>query len=124
MFGVIFASQGCAAIFSGSTDKVYFDSEPRNATFIAGGVQGETPITLEVPKSTTAVTFSKKGYEQTTVPIDRSLMVGYLILDILLTPGYGVTGCLIDGLSGDWMGLPPTVSGKLHKITKEETPQE
>jgi hypothetical protein len=120
--GVIFGSQGCATIFSGSTDKVYFDSEPRDATFIiAGGIQGKTPITLEVPKSTTAVTFSKKGYESTTVAINRSFKAGFLVLDILLTPGYGLTGCLIDALTGDWNGLPSTVSGRL---IKEETPQQ
>lgn len=100
-------TSSCAAIFTGTTDDVQFDSNPRGAFIVVGEQEGRTPCLLTLPKSTTEYTIRYEGEEAITVPIERSFQGGMLLLDILFTPGYGLVGILIDGPTSAFYKLPP-----------------
>jgi hypothetical protein len=40
----------------------------------------------------------------------RSFKGGMLVLDILFTPGYGLSGIIVDASTSAWYGLPPNVT--------------
>lgn len=68
----LFAS-GCALIANGNTQPVAFSSDPPGATVSANGnVIGTTPITANLERcSKYEVTFSKPGYQSTSVDLQR-----------------------------------------------------
>jgi hypothetical protein len=42
--------------------------------------------------------------------VERTFGVGFLLMDVLFTPGFGVSGLLIDGATQAWYSLPPVIA--------------
>ena len=104
----LFFLSGCAAIIDGTSAEVMFTSEPPGAIVAARDTQGVTPCKLNIPKNEDSVEF-RFGDEVVIVDLESSFGVGWLFLDIFLTPGYGVTGVLVDGITGAWLSPPALV---------------
>jgi hypothetical protein len=87
----------CATIFTGTKDKITFNSTPSGATIYKDGVeQCKTPCTLRVTRSLndTDIEYKLDGFETRLITLDKELnVVSILNLGNLL--GWG-----IDALSG------------------------
>lgn len=74
LFGIL-SMTGCATLFSGTDDEVYFESEPPGAEILVDGLKrGETPATLELDRpgfGETTVTLRMDGYEDRTFELDK-----------------------------------------------------
>jgi len=94
---MIFFAAGCATIFTSSTEHVTVNSDPSGANFQYGPFNGTTPAQIEVPKKALAsfATFSKPGYQTTTVPVVTGIQ-GATWWDILFPIGF-----VIDFVSGN-----------------------
>lgn len=103
-------STSCAAIFDGTNDEVTFNSVPPGATVSVGDKTGTTPCTLDISKKVTTATFSLEGHEDREVTWERSFGFGWLLMDILFTPGFGLSGILVDGVSSGWLSHPGVVT--------------
>jgi hypothetical protein len=110
---MIFFAAGCATIFTSSTEHVTVNSDPSGANFQYGPFNGTTPAQIEVPKKALAsfATFSKPGYQTTTVPVVTGIQ-GATWWDILFWPGF-----IIDFVTGNANKLETPV------ITATLTPQ-
>lgn len=117
-----FACSGCAAILDGSSDAILFSSNPPGARVVAGEVEGVTPFTVNVRKSVGVVRFShpQQPQDEVLIEMDHTYMWGFLILDILLTPGYGVVGCLVDAGTQAWWNPPDQVHYDFTTATVEK----
>lgn len=107
--GLLLLGTSCASIFDGTSSDVHFTSDPPGAQVIAGEVEGTTPCTLKISKSLDDVTFVHPTYSERVVDLDSSFQVGFLFMDILFTPGYGLVGILVDGATQAWWKPPATV---------------
>ena len=107
--GCLLLGASCASIFDGTSDEVYFTSDPSGAHVVAGDVEGITPCTLTVSKSLDDVTFDHPSYSDRSVELDSTLQGGFILLDIFFTPGYGLVGLLVDGMTQAWWDLPNAV---------------
>ena len=94
---MIFFAAGCATIFTSSTQSVTVNSDPSGANYQYGPFNGTTPAQIEVPKKALAsfATFSKLGYQTTTVPVVTGIQ-GATWWDILFWPGF-----IIDFVTGN-----------------------
>lgn len=101
---------GCAAMFTGMKDHVQFTSNPPGALVRAGDQQGTTPVVLELSKKIKRVQISHPSYEEREIVLDRDFQVGFLIMDILFTPGFGAVGIITDGVTAGWFALPSLVA--------------
>ena len=91
---------GCATIFSGSSEDVSLESDPPKAkVLLNGSSMGKTPLTLKLQKGKSyIIEFIKEGYENKTLNLSYSLGAGWLILDILS----GLIGIIVDAATGNW----------------------
>jgi len=89
-------------MFTGTKSTILVDSDPRGIAFTVGDASGVTPQTVKVSKKVKEITFAPEGSAPVTQPLPRRFQVGMLVLDILFTPGYGLSGCLIDGTTAAW----------------------
>lgn len=92
---VVFSS--CATLLTGTSDKIYFDTDPSKAKVIVGGADKcKTPCTVKVKRSLDgqSVMLKKEGYETRMVELDQSFNV-VSILNLGNFLGWG-----IDALSG------------------------
>ena len=101
---------GCAAMFTGTTDEVTFLSDKEGSKVRVNGVEYPTPHTGKFPKSTTEAVFIHPDYGELNVPIKRSFQGGMLVMDILFTPGFGLTGILVDSMTSAYYDLVATVN--------------
>ncbi len=89
---------GCATLFSGTEEPIYFDSNPSGARILIDGlVVGTTPATIEVDRpglEDTDVTVQLPGSEPIRFELDKKFN-NTAILNILFWPGF-----LIDALTG------------------------
>jgi len=94
---------GCATIFSGSTDEIFFTSDPSGAKVSVNGKErGATPVTLTLKKSRVySFTFAKEGYLPKTLDVSYHFTAGWLILDIIT----GFIPAVVDLITGDWHSL-------------------
>ncbi len=92
---------------------------------LAGDQRGTTPVTLRLAKSTKRVTFiaparapivrtSSAGdralaEDGRDVELDRDLGLGWMVLNLLFTPGFGLVGGIVDGSTSAWYTLPGLV---------------
>jgi hypothetical protein len=97
---VCLLSSGCATVLHGSTEGVYFTSDPDKAkVYINGELKGTTPVQLELAsKNTYAVEFRKSGYEPKTVTLTNGVGGGWIVLDILFL----LVPLAIDAATGCW----------------------
>jgi hypothetical protein len=94
---------GCALVFKGTDEKVYFNSEPQNSQVYVDGVfMGTAPCRLELEsKNTYIIEFKKEGYETKAYRLTNSVNAGYIVLDIL----FGLVPVIIDAATGAWYVL-------------------
>ncbi|MDF1801201.1 MAG: hypothetical protein P1V81_18700 [Planctomycetota bacterium] len=100
----------CASLFEGTTSDITFVSEPPGAAVEVDGQSGVTPFSTGISKKTKEATFTSTTGEVQVVDLNRSMSGGYVVMDILFTPGFGLTGLLIDGVSGAWYKHPSVIS--------------
>ncbi len=100
-----FLTVGCATIFSGSTQKVSYSSEPSGAkVYVNGQYLGNTPFELNMRKNKSyTVEFKKEGYRSRTVIINNNVAAGWIVLDVL----GGLVPVVIDAATGNWYSLNP-----------------
>ena len=96
----------CATIIKGSTEEIYFNTNPQGATVsINGHPFGKTPLVMELETSSSHVAeIEFAGYEKKTVMIIKKVSTGFVILDILS----GVLPVVIDAVTGSWNTLSPS----------------
>ena len=78
---------GCATLFTGTKDKITFNSEPSGATIYIDGVeQCKTPCTMTVKRSIsdTEVEFKLDGYETRLITLSKELNLVSIINTINL----------------------------------------
>jgi hypothetical protein len=100
----------CAAIFTGTNSEVGFQSQPAGGSIMIGEDTFLIPYTTKIAKDTSAVTFTHPNYESVEVELDRGFNAGMLLMDILFTPGFGLSGVLIDAGTSAFYELPSNVS--------------
>lgn len=91
--------QGCATLFAG-TPEVSMATNPTAAeVYVDGEYVGDTPLSLELdPKKVKSITFRADGYQDLTVPLNRKVGAGWVVLDIL----GGVLPVVVDAATGKW----------------------
>jgi len=76
LFSSILIFTGCATLFTGSTDDIYFNSNPQGADILIGGLKvGKTPATVTVKRpgfSDKEVVFEMDGYERRAFILKKS----------------------------------------------------
>lgn len=99
----VFAVNGCATIFHGSTDKINFSSDPTGAqVYVNGQLMGITPLEIKLEsKHTYNIEFRKEGYANKTVVVTNSVGAGWIILDVL----FGLVPIIVDAATGNWYSL-------------------
>lgn len=112
----ILLSTSCASMFAGTSDELHLTSVPEGAAvFVANKQVGTTPCTVSISRSADDVTFDHPKYGKRVVPLQSSFQIGYLLLDVLFTPGFGLSGILIDSMTQAWWDHPSVVT---HDFTK------
>jgi hypothetical protein len=112
--------QGCATLFTSSTETVQITSEPSGANYEYGPFSGKTPDSIAVPKKSLAdfATFSMPGYERRTVTVDSGI-TGVFWLDVLFWPGL-----IVDVVTGDYRTLALNhISTTLTRIASDDAPR-
>ena len=114
---------GCGLVFGGSRQSIRTTSSPDNATvsLTPATVEYKTPSTLSLErKQATVLTFSMDGYTSQKVELQRSMRVGIVIADVVLT---GLIGVVIDAATGAWYRLSPeTATVSLTKVADVSGP--
>jgi len=95
---LLFLTNSCATLMSGTTQEVTFNSEPQDVEVTVGGkVIGKTPFTIQLDKkSGQTVEFNLEGYKRQTRSLETT-MDGWFWGNIVLG---GLIGSSTDGISG------------------------
>ncbi|HEY8961142.1 MAG TPA: hypothetical protein VIM57_02990 [Luteolibacter sp.] len=99
----------CAWMFQGTTSQVAFTSKQPGGTVQVENVAHPLPATVPISKKTTTATFSHPKYPAKTLTWKRKYQWGFFWLDFLFSPGYGVSGWIIDGSTGAWWEQPRVI---------------
>lgn len=99
----------CASMFDGQSSEVTFTSDPPGARVVAGEAEAVTPATLKVSKKLKQVTFHSPEHGEREVELERRMQAGFVLMDLLFTPGFGLSGLLIDGATSAWYKQPSIV---------------
>lgn len=105
-FCIIISTTSCATIFTGTKDKIVFNSTPEGAKVFHKGVEKcVTPCTAEIPKalSKQVATFKKEGYADKEVKLVKTFNP-VTLLNILFG---GVIGAGIDTATGSIIKYSP-----------------
>ena len=96
-------SSGCATIFKGDRELVYFSSDPSEARVLVDGRdRGKTPIELKLDSERShQVEIRKPGHRTARVRLNRVMGWGWMIFD---APTFFI-GPIVDAISGDWYPL-------------------
>lgn len=100
--------QGCATIFTGTSDTVTFETDPPGARVIVNGIDlGRTPLTTSFRRSLHPqfINYRLDGYEQRTVEMGRRLN-GVAYANLLCLWFFALCGG-VDGFSGALMVYDP-----------------
>jgi len=102
---LLFLTNSCATLISGTTQEVTFNSEPQDVEVTVGGkVIGKTPLTIQLDKkSGQSVEFNLEGYKRQTRSLTTT-MDGWFWGNILLG---GLIGSTTDGISGSMHEYSP-----------------
>lgn len=111
-FALVLSTTSCAAMFDGTKSTVVFQSTPPGADLEVDGQSYKTPVTVKLSKkkNTCTLRHSEYGGQPVTLEWKRKTQGGFVLMDILFTPGFGLSGLLIDGVSGAFYEHPPVVS--------------
>lgn len=105
---------GCATIFSGSKQRIYFTSNPSAATiFIDETAVGKTPFSMKLKRNQSReVTISLDGYKPYKTKLTKKFNLWYLG-NIMIG---GAVGFIIDPITGAMFRLSPTkMNAELNK---------
>jgi PEGA domain-containing protein len=96
---------GCASIFTGSSQAIAVDSEPRGAQIQMDGIAlGTTPAQITVKRGTShALVISKDGYESATAILGTKFN-GWFLANLLFG---GLIGMAIDLATGAYVWVDP-----------------
>jgi len=100
----------CATIIQGKTDEVTFASVQKGASVEVDGQKSKTPATLTISKKITSATFSHPNYSSRKIEWKRDYQKGYVVLNVILTPGWGSTGIATDTATGAIWDQPKTIT--------------
>ena len=71
--GSIFLLQSCASVMTGKMQTVTFISEPQGSKVVVDGENiGITPVTKEIPRKSSIITYSLDGHKDYTLKIKKS----------------------------------------------------
>lgn len=91
-------STSCATVFTGTTDEVYFTSEPSGALIVLDNhVLGRTPLITRVPRRLSGgryLSYELEGYE-TATQLMKNRVNGITFINLLWWPGF-----IVDAVSG------------------------
>lgn len=104
---------GCASIFRGTKQGVWFTTDPPGATVKVAWVEGVTPCMLPFDRSskTHTATISKEGYQKREVVVSPEFEGTKLVAELMLS----LFGVLMDLGSGAFYQYPYGVQLKLNK---------
>lgn len=77
-----FALSGCAAMFSGGSQKVVFTAPQPQSSVTVEEKQYALPATVKISKKTTTATFTNPKYSSKELAWKRDFQVGFLFMDI------------------------------------------
>ncbi len=107
--GVVLLSS-CAAIFTGTKQDVAFLSPQGGGSVLVDEQKHTLPATLKISKKVDTAVFSHPKYGSKSLSWQRDFQWGFFWLDFLFTPGYGVSGFVVDGVTGAWMKHPSIIN--------------
>lgn len=96
----------CAAMFRGTSDQVMVSAQPDGGFLVLDDVKHPLPFVADLPRKTKQIVLWHPHFGERSVPLDRKFSFGYLLMDVLFTPGYGVVGIAVDGVTHAWYDLP------------------
>lgn len=115
---------GCGVIFGGTRQAIRTMSSPEavSLTTAPATMDHKTPTSLSLQrKQEYVLTFSMPGYTSQTVQLQRSMRVGVLVADVILT---GLIGVVVDAATGGWWKLSPEfVNVSLTKVADVPGPE-
>ncbi len=100
----------CATVIQGKTDEVTFASVQKGASIEVDGQKSKTPATLTISKKTTSATFSHPNYSSKKIEWKRDYQKGFVVLNVILTPGWGTTGMATDTATGAIWDQPKMIT--------------
>ncbi|MCJ7935619.1 MAG: PEGA domain-containing protein [Chryseobacterium sp.] len=106
LLGIALSATSCATIFTGTKDKIAFNSNPEGAVVFHKGVEKcSTPCTAEITRSLgkQTVTFEKEGFNKKEVKLTKTFNPVSL-LNIILG---GAIGIGIDAATGSLTKYSP-----------------
>lgn len=106
LLGITLSATSCATIFTGTKDKITFNSTPEGAKVMHKGVEKcTTPCTAEIPRSLSKqmVTFEKEGFNNKELKLTKTFNP-VTLLNILLG---GAIGVGIDAATGSLTKYSP-----------------
>lgn len=98
---------GCGVIFGGTRQAIRAMSSPDGVSLTTAPTTTDykTPTSLSLQrKQEYGLTFSMPGYTSQTVQLQRSMRIGILVADVILT---GIVGVVVDAATGGWWKLSP-----------------
>lgn len=113
----------CATVIQGKNDKVTFASVQKGATIEVDGQKSKTPAELTISKKTTSATFSHPRYASKKIEWKRDYQKGFVLLNVIFTPGLGSSGIATDTATGAIWDQPKTITYdfKTGKVALDET---
>lgn len=118
MLGIALSTTSCATIFTGTNDKITFNSTPEGAAVFHKGIEKcVTPCTTKIPRSLSkqTVIFEKEGFNNQEVKLDKNFNA-VTLLNILFG---GAIGVGIDAATGSLTKY----STKKYDVELEAKPQ-
>lgn len=100
----------CATLIQGKTDQVTFDSVQQGASVQVEGQSSKTPAVLTISKKTTSATFTHPNFPSKKVEWKRNYQKGYVLLNIIATPGWGASGIATDTATGAIWDQPKSIT--------------
>ena len=100
---------GCGVIFGGTRQVIRTMSSPDavSLTTAPATMDQRTPASISLQrKQEYVLTFSMPGYTSQTDQLQRSMRIGILVADVILT---GLVGVVVDAATGGWWKLSPEV---------------
>ena len=91
---------GCATIFTGTGDRITFNSKPEGAKILVNGIErGKTPSTIRVKRKLgdTYVTLKKNGFSDKTIVLEKEFNA------VSIFNLWNILAWAIDGVSGSVM---------------------
>ena len=113
--GMLLNFTGCAALFNQKEVVTPVQSSPDGAkVYVDGGYVGISPVKVKLNTANNhTVMFEKEGYEKQTYFVNKTVGVGWVVLDVF----GGFIPVIVDAATGSWYEL----SDKNVNVVLEQT---